>query len=204
MIEVNPLNLQETALHVINTYKYPGIFLLFIIDTMGVFLPTKTILTLCGLLVQKGQLNLLPLFFSTLAGSLTGFCVSYVIGIKVGMPLLERYGKYLLLTPDRYKKAVAWFYRFGPAFILIAYFTPGLRHITPYLAGITRMPFRKVIIFASAGASLWVLTFVSLGRLLGKYVDINRILPEKYLPAAVLALLAAAGLIMAIKYKRKR
>jgi len=197
------LDLKETAQYIIATYKYPGIYFLFIIDTMGVFLPSKTILTICGLLVQKGQLALLPLFFSTLGGSLTGFCASYVIGLKAGKPVLTRYGKYIALTPDRYEKAVAWFCRYGPAFILAAYFTPGLRHITPYLAGITKMPFSRVIFYAFTGASLWILTFVSLGRLLGN-IDITRILPEEYLPAAVLLLLAAAGLYLAIKYKKKR
>lgn len=198
------MDLKETAQYIITTYKYPGIYFLFIIDTMGVFLPSKTILTICGLLVQKGQLNLLPLFLSTLGGSLTGFCASYVIGQKVGQPVLARYGKYIFLTPDRYKKAVAWFYRFGPAFILAAYFTPGLRHITPYLAGITKMPFKKVIFYAFTGASLWVLTFVSLGRLLGRYIDLNRILPGQYLPAAALLLLAATGLGLIIKYIKRR
>ncbi len=197
------MDFKEIALHIITTYKYPGIYLLFIIDTMGVFLPSKTLLTICGILIEKGQLSLLPLLASTLGGSLTGFCISYALGRKIGKPILTWLCRFFRITPYKYEKAEAWFNKYGPAFILVAYFTPGLRHITPYLAGITRMPFRKVILYASTGAALWILTFVSLGRLLGNYINFAD-LPDEYLPWAIAAVLLVAAVVYLLAKRCKK
>lgn len=179
------MEFKEFALNIIETYKYVGLYFLFIVDTMGVFLPSKTLLTICGILVEQGRLSLLPLVLATLSGSLTGFSTSYFIGLKVGKPLLTKYGKYLHLTPKRYEHAEAWFNKYGPAFIVVAYYTPGLRHVTPYLAGITKMSFIKAFFFALAGASLWILTFVSLGRFLRNNIYELHQLLDRYLWEAI-------------------
>lgn len=179
------MDIKEFALNIIETYKYVGLYFLFIIDTMGVFLPSKTLLTICGVLVEQGRLNLPPLVAVTLCGSLTGFSASYFIGAKVGKPLLDNYGKYLHLTPKRFEQAENWFHKYGPAFILVAYFTPGLRHVTPYLAGITKMAFAKAFFFALCGAFLWIITFVSLGRFLRNNLQGLYLLMNQYLWEAV-------------------
>ena len=161
------LEYKEFILNLIQNYGYIGLFLLFVIDTVGVFLPSKTILMLTGFLVSQGYIKHIPLFFTALTGSLTGFLIGYIIGLKIGKPFLEKHGKYMRLTPELLGKAEKWFARYGTAAILIAYFIPGLRHIVPYLSGIAQMPARKVMLFAFTGAALWILTFTSIGRFVG-------------------------------------
>ncbi len=198
---------RDHALYIISNYKYAGLFAFFLIDTLGVFLPSKTILTLTGILVQSGHLGFAPLFLSALSGSLTGFCISYTVGLRVGKPFLLKYGRYLRITDRKIRQAERWFNRFGPAFIVIAYFTPGLRHITPYLSGIAGMAFHKAVTFAAAGAALWITAFVSLGRIFGGRIDeINRLIDRYQWKALLLAALCAA-LVMAARYllaKNKR
>lgn len=198
------MEVKEFAVDIIEKYKYAGLFFLFIVDTMGVFLPSKTLLTICGVLVEQGRLSLLPLVLSTLGGSLTGFCTSYFIGLRVGKPLLTKYGKYLHLTSQRYEQAEVWFNKYGPAFIMVAYFTPGLRHVTPYLAGITKMSFIRALSFAFCGALLWVLTFVSLGRFLrNNFYELHQLL-DRYLWEAIgaVALTLLVWAIVKARFKR--
>lgn len=174
------MELKDSIVYIISTYKYPGLYILFIIDTMGVFLPTKTILTFTGILVQQGLLSFPPLFAAVYCGSLTGYCASYFIGLKLGQPFIIKYGRRLYITGPRLASAEKWFNRYGPAFIIIAYFVPGARHITPYLSGISGMPFPKTLLFASTGAALWIITFVSLGRFFGKNFELLAGLAESY------------------------
>ena len=158
---------REFILNLLQHYGYIGLYLLFVIDTLGVFLPSKTMLMVSGFLVSQGYIKHIPLFFAALTGSLTGFLTGYLIGVKVGKPFLNKYGKYMHLTPELLSKAEKWFARYGTAAILIAYFIPGLRHIVPYLSGIAQMPARKVMLCAFTGATLWILTFTFIGRFVG-------------------------------------
>lgn len=151
----------------VRQYGYVGLYFLFVVDTLGVFLPSKTMLMISGFLVAQGYLQHFPLFLATLSGSLTGFLTGYTIGVKVGKPFLDKYGRYMHLKPERLEQAEKWFAKYGSAAILVAYFLPGVRHIVPYLSGMAQMPFRKVMSFASLGATLWILTFTSIGRFMG-------------------------------------
>lgn len=162
-----PMEISNIFKDYIYEYKYAGIFLLFFIDTLGVFLPSKTLLTITGILVQKGFLSLLPVYICALGGSLSGFSVSYTIGRRLGNPFLDRYGRFIRLNPSKINRARTWFNRYGPPFIIIAYFIPGLRHVTPYLAGISTISPWKALTYATIGAMLWITIFNYLGQLLG-------------------------------------
>lgn len=99
-------------------------------------------------------------------GGLTGVTVSFSIGRNICKPAAEKYGRRFFITPERLIKAEKWFGRFGAPFIVFAYFVPGMRHVTPYLCGITRLSYYKVILCSAVGAFLWVVTFTYIGRLI--------------------------------------
>lgn len=200
------MEIKDSIVYIISTYKYPGLYILFIIDTLGVFLPTKTILTFTGVLVQQGYLAFFPLFVSAFLGSLTGYSVSYTIGLKLGKPFILKHGKYLFITPLRFENAERWFNRYGPAFIMIAYFIPGVRHITPYLSGISGMTFKRTLLFASLGAALWISTFVSLGRFFGENFQYILNLADnfRYEAVSLAVIVLAAALAIKIYFKKKR
>ncbi|HBV97592.1 MAG: hypothetical protein JL50_03900 [Peptococcaceae bacterium BICA1-7] len=200
------MELKDTIVYIISTYKYPGLYILFIVDTLGVFLPTKTILTFTGVLVQQGYLSFFPLFISAFLGSLTGYSVSYTIGLKLGKPFILKYGRRLHITAQRLERAERWFEKYGPAFIMAAYFIPGVRHVTPYLSGISGMAFSRTLFFASLGAAVWIATFVSLGRFFGENLPLIVSLADNYryqaLSLAALAILLFAAI--KIYYGKKK
>lgn len=192
------LDLKELASQLISNYGTIGLYLYFVVDTMGVFLPSKSILTLIGVLVDKGVFGFTPVVLTAVSGSLTGVSISYLIGKNIGKPAAEKYGRYIRVTPEKLLQAEKWFTRYGAAVIVFAYFVPVLRHITPYLSGITRLPYWKVILFSAVGASLWVITFVSLGRFLGGNLD--KIL-DTIPPSALLVGILSVTVLYFIKRK---
>ena len=92
--------------------------------------------------------------------------ISYSIGYKVGEPFFGKYGSRFHMGLERFEKLSHWFSKYGDKLLLIAYFIPGIRHITGKFSGTTRLHFRRYPIFAY-GAFLWVTVFITLGKVLG-------------------------------------
>lgn len=153
-------------MQLVTNYGYLGLYIYFIIDTLGVLLPSKSILALIGYLIGKGVFSYTHVVAVAVLGSLTGVSVSFAAGRNILQPAAEKYGRRFRITPDKLLKAQKWFGRFGAPFIVLAYFVPGMRHVTPYLCGISRLSFLKVLFFSAIGAFLWVVTFTYIGRLI--------------------------------------
>jgi membrane protein DedA with SNARE-associated domain len=153
-------------MQLVSNYGYASLYFYFLIDTLGILLPSKSILALIGVLIGEGILNYTPVVVTAVLGSLTGVTVSFSIGRNICKPAAEKYGQRIFITPERLRKAEKWFGRFGAPFIVFAYFVPGMRHVTPYLCGISRLSYCKVILYSAVGAFLWVVTFTFIGRLI--------------------------------------
>jgi membrane protein DedA with SNARE-associated domain len=97
--------------------------------------------------------------------------ISYTIGLRVGQPVVDRYGKWVGLTPKRFASVKRWFFRFGNWTLFIAYFVPGIRHATSYISGISAMSFKKYLLVTVASAFIWSLLFVSIGYLIGSRIS---------------------------------
>jgi membrane protein DedA with SNARE-associated domain len=160
-------------MQLVSNYGYVGLYFYFLIDTLGILLPSKTILTMIGILIGEGFFNYTPVVVTAVLGSLTGVSISFSIGRNICKPAAKKYGRRFFITPERLKKAEKWFSRFGAPFIIFAYFVPGMRHVTPYLCGISGMSYYKVIFFSAIGALLWAGVFTFIGRLIQANFFIN-------------------------------
>ncbi|MGE5496575.1 MAG: DedA family protein, partial [Syntrophothermus sp.] len=94
-------------------YGYFGIYILLLLGIVGLPVPDETLIGLTGFMISKGELSLLPSFFSAWAGSISGITISYFIGRGFGKFVLQKYGHYMHLTPENLEKAHSWFNRFG-------------------------------------------------------------------------------------------
>ncbi|WP_425804994.1 DedA family protein [Desulfitobacterium sp. Sab5] len=157
-----------TALSLISTYGYYGLYLSLAMGILGLPIPDETILTFTGFYVAEGHLNFALSIFIAFLGSISGMSISFLIGRKIGLPFLQRFGKFLHLTPDRLNTAQVWFDKYKGFSLIFGYFVPGFRHISAYMAGISRLNFLTFLTFASVGAMSWVITFISVGRFVGK------------------------------------
>ena len=134
----------------LNQFGYIVLYILLTLELMALPFPGELLMTYCGFLVFKGNLNyIVSIIFST-AGVITGITISYFIGKKLG---------------------INTFYRYGYGLLIIACFIPGIRHITGYFSGITKMPYKKFAINSYLGAVIWSTTFISLGKVFGYNYD---------------------------------
>jgi membrane protein DedA with SNARE-associated domain len=148
-------------------HSYLILFLGIFLELMALPISGEFLMSYAGYFVYLGKMNYFLALLTVFAAGSAGITVTYWIGKAGGYKLIEKYGKYIHLGPERYKKTSAWFERSGSKLLVFAYFIPGIRHFTGYISGISRIPFRKFIIPAYSGAFLWGICFITLGKVLG-------------------------------------
>ncbi|MBY0124079.1 DedA family protein [Bacillus sp. S/N-304-OC-R1] len=193
--------------HIINLlehFGYFGIILALIGGIIGLPVPDEVLLTYVGFNVYQGKLSYLLSLLSAFTGAIGGISFSYLLGIKLGLPFLQKYGPKIHINEQKINRAKKLFNKIGPILLLIGYFIPGIRHVTAYLAGINSYSFKKFALFAYSGAIIWGFFFITLGRILGK----NWHMVEHYVSkfSMVLIPIILLGLIVTfyIVWKRKK
>ncbi|MHB9074813.1 MAG: DedA family protein [Desulfobaccales bacterium] len=186
----------------IKTYGYLGIFSSLVLGIFGLPVPDETILAFVGYLVSKQYFHPVPTLLTAFLGSICGITVSYAVGRTLGLPLIERYGRYLHLTPERLAQAQQWFEKYGKWSLFGGYFLPGVRHLTALSAGVSGLEYRHFAPFAYSGGLLWVATFLTLGYVVGD--EWHKIMPRVHsyllmLVAAVIGLGSAGYLVYRIR-----
>lgn len=184
----------EFIQHWITQYGYFGIAALLALGIVGLPIPDETLLAFAGYLVFKGELKALPAGLSALAGSMSGITISYLLGRTTGYPLLHKYGKYVRISQKEIDRVHDFYHRTGGLALTFGYFIAGVRHLTAYVAGASKLEWPIFAAFAYGGAVLWVTTFLSLGYLLGdRWQDILEAAHRFGLAAALVLGLVAAG-----------
>ncbi|RRN72936.1 DedA family protein [Peribacillus simplex] len=154
--------------YLLEHYGYFGIIFALIGGIVGLPIPDEVLLTYIGYTVYQSKLSYLISIVSAFVGATGGISLSYFIGNKFGLPLLEKFGPKIHITEQKINATKKLFKKFGPYFLFFGYFIPGVRHLTAYIAAVNRFPFRKFVIYAYTGALIWCFTFITLGRILGE------------------------------------
>jgi membrane protein DedA with SNARE-associated domain len=141
-----------------------------------------------------GRLNVVLVGVLGFLAAVTGDNIGFAIGHFGGRRLVERYGRYVLLTPERLDKATGFFQRHGGKVVAVARFIEGLRQANGIIAGITGMHWAKFIAFNALGAALWVAVWTSVGYLSGSHINSIYHIATRY--STYLAI-AAGALILA-------
>ncbi|AIQ15811.1 MULTISPECIES: DedA family protein [unclassified Paenibacillus] len=183
-------------------YGYSVLFFGLLLEFIALPFPGETTMAFAGFLSYTGKLDFMTLIVLAFAGTTSGMTITYFVGLKAGMPFIQRYGKWFLFSPAKLEKTQRWFERYGSFLISIGYFIPGVRHFTGYFAGIIALPFRKFALYAYGGALLWVLAFLGIGKLFGpQWMGIFHLF-ELYALWIVSGILAIAALIFLYRYRR--
>jgi len=148
-------------------YGYSVLFFGLLLEFVALPFPGETTMAFAGFLSYTGKMDFPALLIYAFAGTTVGMTTTYFIGLKAGMPFIQRYGKWFLFSPAKLEKTQRWFEKYGSVLISIGYFVPGVRHFTGYFSGIIALPFRKFALYAYGGAIFWVLLFLGIGRVFG-------------------------------------
>ncbi|WP_054940564.1 DedA family protein [Paenibacillus ihuae] len=159
-------------IEMISQYGYLAIFALLALGIIGLPVPDELLTLFVGYLSSVMVLNFTITVLVCFIGSITGMLISYTIGLRLGQPVIDKFGKWVGLTPKRFASVKKWFSRFGNWTIFFAYFIPGIRHVTSYISGISAMSFRKFLLVTLASAFTWSLLFVSIGYFAGARLPI--------------------------------
>ncbi|HYB28377.1 MAG TPA: DedA family protein [Solirubrobacteraceae bacterium] len=154
----------------LDKYGYLALGLIFLED-FGVPVPGETVLIIAAVYAGTGRFSVWLVALIGFLAAVLGDNVGFGIGHFGGRPLAERYGKYILLTPERLDKTASFFDRHGGKVIVIARFVEGLRQANGIIAGITGMHWARFVPFNMLGAALWVALWVSIGYFSGSHID---------------------------------
>lgn len=138
-------------------------------------LPSELILPLAGWMVSRGLEEPLTgrawdFWLAVTAGVLgntAGSLLAYGVGFYGGRPVLERYGRYVLISHHDIAAADRWFAKYGDATVFFTRMLPIVRTFISLPAGIARMPLVRFTVFSLLGAIPWTIGLVYAGRVLG-------------------------------------
>ena len=183
---------------------YGAIFALSFISAMG--LPVGAELSLIyGGVLASGQvtgvkpLQLAVVIVVAILGEVLGSAAGYAIGRFGGRTLVDRVGKYVLLTHKDLDRAEAWFARRGEPVVLFGRFIPLLRSFVSFAAGLGEMALPKFAVFTVIGCAVWCTALCALGYSLGS--SYNHVLKAFSFAGYVLGALAVLAVALVIWHR---
>ncbi|HZU15812.1 MAG TPA: DedA family protein [Candidatus Dormibacteraeota bacterium] len=187
---------------IVHRWGYLAVFGTVFLEDFGLPLPGETMLITAGVLAGLGQLSIVPLLPVAWTAAVLGDNVGYAIGLIGGRRLVLRWGRYVLVTPERLQTIEQFFGRHGGKVVLVARFLEGLRQLNGVVAGLSGMPWRRFLLFNAIGAALWVCAWGLLGDLAGAhlaavYAALGRV-------ELVLVIALATALLAALGVRRLR
>jgi membrane protein DedA with SNARE-associated domain len=153
---------------VISTLGYGGVVLLMGIESACIPLPSEIIMPFAGYLVYTGQFTLHGAALAGAVGCIVGSIPAYYLGQYGGRPLIERYGKYVLLSRHELDLADRLFARHGQWVVLAARLLPVVRTFIAFPAGVARMNMTKFIVYTFVGSYPWCYGLAWVGLKLGE------------------------------------
>jgi membrane protein DedA with SNARE-associated domain len=172
----------------LNHYGYLAIFGLVLLEDFGIPVPGETVLILGAVYAGTGRLNILLVALLGFIGAVIGDNIGFAIGHFGGRRLVERWGRYVFITPERLDKATNFFERYGGWIIVVARFIEGLRQANGIVAGTTGMHWARFVAFNALGAALWVGVWTSVGYFAGDHIDAVYNTVTRYITYFALAL----------------
>jgi membrane protein DedA with SNARE-associated domain len=155
----------------LHDWGYAAVAAFLFFEDFGVPLPGETMLIAASLYAGAGHLNVWVVGIVGFLAAVLGDNVGYLIGRKGGRKVVDRWGRYVFVTPERFDRAEAWFVKHGGVVVCFARYVEGLRQLNGVIAGTVEMPWKKFLFFNALGAALWVSTWTSLGYPAGNNVE---------------------------------
>jgi membrane protein DedA with SNARE-associated domain len=196
-------HLQQAIVSLIDHYGYFGLFVGLALGNLGAPIGTEVILPVAGALTATGHLSSLWLtVVVSLAGELGGGSVGYAIGRFGGVPIVERYGKYIHVTHDRLMVVHRFFERWGTFAIFVCRFLPVLRGIAAIPAGLAEMNVGLFYLWTFLGSLIFCTLLILLGNALGAHLD--AVMPLLHRGAYLVLGLAIVAIVVGVIVVRAR
>jgi membrane protein DedA with SNARE-associated domain len=191
------------ATDVVDKLGLPGVFVLMVLESACIPIPSEATMLFTGFNVSKGEYSLLV---ATLVGStanLVGSWIAYAVGYYGRVDLIEKHGKKVHISKKHLDSADRWFDKHGEATVFFTRMMPIVRTFISLPAGVARMPFWRFSLFTFLGCLPWVFALTFIGKQAGdnweKWKD-----NLHYVDYAVAVIIVAAVVWLFIRWRRNR
>jgi membrane protein DedA with SNARE-associated domain len=183
---------------VIASLGYSGVVLLMAIESACIPLPSEIIMPFAGFLVFQGQMTLWGVALAGAIGCVVGSIPAYYLGMYGGRPLVEKYGKWVLISAKDLDWGDQAFAKHGELIIFIGRLLPAVRTFIAFPAGVARMNMTKFVVYTFVGSLIWCYLLALAGFKAGENWENLKVYFHEFH-----YLIAGAGLIFVIWYVRR-
>jgi membrane protein DedA with SNARE-associated domain len=154
----------------LKTGGYFAVALLMGIESSILPLPSEVVIPPAAHLAHTGQipLSLWGIVLAGTIGSWLGAAAMYWAAAFAGRPLFMKYGRIVMITPQKIEGAERWSKHYGSMGIFISRMLPVVRHLIGIPAGIVRMDFGLYSLFTLAGSAIWCSVLCYVGIKMGQ------------------------------------
>jgi membrane protein DedA with SNARE-associated domain len=196
-------------------HGYEAVFVLMVLESACIPIPSEVTMLFGGALANATfvatvsgshqHLNFLIVGLMGTLGNLLGSWIAYTIGRLGGRPLIDRWGRFILLKPHEIDRAEAWFADHGQAAVFFSRLLPVVRTFISLPAGVAEMPLGTFSVYTLAGCLPWTFALAGIGYAVGSQWDTvaKYFKPATYAIAALI-LIAIAWWVLRRLRARKR
>ena len=142
---------------------YLGIVALMAMESSIFPVPSEVVIPPAAFLAAQGHLNFTGVIIAGTLGSYLGSAITYWVSRLLGRPLVLRYGRFILLTPEKLERAEVWLERYEGGGVFFARLLPVVRHLISIPAGLVQMGFATFSLVTIAGSAIWCYVLAYLG-----------------------------------------
>jgi membrane protein DedA with SNARE-associated domain len=208
--------LTQFIVETILQYGLLAVFVLMVLESACIPIPSEVTMLFAGALTNTAfvasvapdsrPLNFVAVGLAGSLGNLVGSWIAWGVGYAGGRPLIERWGRYVMLRPHELDRAEAWFERYGQAAVFVSRLLPVVRTFISLPAGVAEMPLVRFSVFTFLGCLPWTFALTAVGWAVGsQWVVVEHYLkPISYLIAAAIVLVVAVWYARRVAAERRR
>ena len=189
---------------VLLVFGYPGMFAVQVLENVFTPLPTEPLLPMAGIMAAQGKINLIGIWATAVAGSVTGSFLLYQVGKRGGEPmvraLIRRWGKYMGMSEGTLDYTLKLFKQYGGWMVFFGRFLPIVRPTMSIVSGMSGLPLKIFIPCTAMSTGIAISLYIGVGYILGEnwrsILDlIRRYEPLIIVGVAIVATIVASYLI---------
>lgn len=185
----------------VGQWGYTGIVIMMLLESSFFPFPSEVVMIPAGYLAHKGEMNIVVAIVMGIVGSWLGALLNYYLAVVLGRPFFLKYGKYLLISEDKFLRVEGFFRRHGEIGTFTGRLIPVVRQYISFPAGLARMNVAHFLFFTGLGAGLWVTILACIGYVAGQNEQVIRVYLHN---ATVWVIVVSIGLVAAYVYFYRR
>lgn len=186
---------------------YPGVLVALTIEGTGLPFPGDAAMAFYGFGTAEGRLRWSLVLVVCVIGYMLGASIAYGVGRAFSSTFhrgvgLQRIGRFLGISQRSMTRTTNLMERFGPVLLIVGRFLPGIRSVSSYAAGLTKMPFQPFFLYTFIGTVLWCSTWLGLGYLLEE--NVTRVLHFAQSSLAYVTIGLVIGVAIWLVWRRRQ